>query len=128
MAKKNSGSDTPDGRGRFAAALRDAMGAQNKSQNDIAEALGVSQSMVSYWCKGRSAPEPDKVFSLERLLRCTAGELSQHLGYLPITEGRPPPDIEAAVMASADLTPTGKRTALEVIRALMDYHRPRRGR
>lgn len=60
------------------ALLRDA------TQAAVAARVGVSPQLVSDWKRGRRRPAPGQVFALERALGAAPGELSRHLGFVPI--------------------------------------------
>lgn len=66
----------------------------SRSQTWLAAELGVHQTTVSDWEKGRNAPRPDKFADIERLLDLEPGTLMAAQGY-PVADGRPaqPPDL-----------------------------------
>lgn len=69
----------------FGRALSAALTRSKKSQTVVARAIGVSNSMISEWKLGRAEPgRPALTFALERELDTDPGELSKHLGYVPL--------------------------------------------
>lgn len=54
--------------------LRDLTGL---TQAELAEKLGVSQGVVSFWEIGRNLPEASKLPELARILGCTVDDLFQ---------------------------------------------------
>lgn len=72
----------------FGAALTRWLTMSGKTQTAIAKAVGVSTSTLSAWKLGQAEPDRYEVtFALERALGAPAGELSRHLGYLPLEAG-----------------------------------------
>lgn len=47
----------------------------NKTQSEIAEALGVCQSAVAMWETGQNAPRTDRLLLLSNILNCTVDDL-----------------------------------------------------
>lgn len=66
-------------------------------QDDLANAVGVSRAMVSYWEAGKRTPNDRQLASLSQLLRVPIGVL---LGY---EESPPAPDVAAMLLRGADL-------------------------
>jgi transcriptional regulator with XRE-family HTH domain len=77
---------TTDQRENFARALGRARAECGLSQRELAAALGVSQASVSQWLTGQSAPKPERVADLERVLRLAPNALARHLGFAPSDE------------------------------------------
>lgn len=73
-----------------------ARSASGFGQDDVANALGVSRAMVSYWEAGKRAPNDRQLTSLSRLLRVPTGVLLGH------EEPAPAPDIAAMLLRGAD--------------------------
>lgn len=65
-------------------------------QDDLANALGVSRAMVSYWEAGKRTPNDRQLASLSQLLRVPIGVLLGH--ELPA----PAPDVAAMLLRGAD--------------------------
>ena len=59
----------------FSKKLRHFINVKNKTQEQVADALGVSGATVSYWCKGERVPRMDKIDGLCKLFGCTRDEL-----------------------------------------------------
>lgn len=53
---------------RFAQNLRECLKASGKIQDDIIRDLGVSSSIVSQWCTGKTMPRPSRVERLAKYL------------------------------------------------------------
>lgn len=68
----------------FRRELKSARRKCQRTQSDLADAVGVSQTAISNWLRGRQVPPPDKVFAIEAALGVVPGGLSIHLGYLPV--------------------------------------------
>ena len=49
--------------------------ALNKSQTELAQEVGVTQSMVAMWERGASLPSAAKLPDIARALNCTIDEL-----------------------------------------------------
>jgi len=79
----------------FKEALTRAMG--NLPQVEVARKAGVAPSTLSTWLSGGGA-KPDQVFAVERALDLPPGNLSRHLGYVPVSE-QPVASVEAAIEA-----------------------------
>lgn len=102
--------DRSEIRRKFGQALRDVLAAQNRSQSDLAEALGISQSAVTNWILGRKEPQDFwMVFEIERALRVTPGTFSRILGFCPCDHGST--SVELAIL-DADHLPDRARQAL----------------
>lgn len=99
-------------------------------QRAIGEALGVSQSLVSYWECATYVPEPALVFKLEKVLQLEPGTLSATLGYMPL---RNPSSIIEAIEGDLELDEDSKSVLLHTYTAVaaqgrFNRNRPRRGR
>jgi transcriptional regulator with XRE-family HTH domain len=93
---------TADQRENFARALERALAECRLSQRELAAALGVSQASVSQWLTGQSAPKPERVAELERVLRLAPNALARHLGFAPSNELDGKPAMTVAEAAEAD--------------------------
>lgn len=72
---------------QFGKALAGAMARSGMRQVDAAGALGIGQTTISSWIRGLTQPsEPELTFALERALGLQPGELSKHLGYVPLPD------------------------------------------
>lgn len=65
------------------------------TQTDLAETLGVSQSVVSFWEIGRNFPEAAKLPDLARALGCTVDDLFRDPEYCECAESEPRPELNA---------------------------------
>lgn len=65
-------------------------------QDDLANALGVSRAMVSYWESGKRTPNDRQLAALSQLLRVPIGVLLGH------EEPAPAPDVAAMLLRGAD--------------------------
>lgn len=66
----------------FAAALRERLAAVPRKE--FAEAMNISDAMVSHWTLAKNTPTPEQVFAMEDALNLPAGDLSRHLGYVRV--------------------------------------------
>jgi transcriptional regulator with XRE-family HTH domain len=111
-------------RSAFAARFRAAVADSPMTQTEIAVALGLSEnsrSQVSQWASsGINPPRPPAVFELEALLDLPAGELSQHLGYLPAGHDIPECATETAIAADRRLPGWAKKTLLVQVREFIN--------
>ena len=93
---------TPEQRRRFGKALERARGECGVSQRDLATALGVSQASVSQWLLGQTAPRPERVAAIERVLRVRPDSLAQLLGYVSDDSRQLPAMVSVTEAAEAD--------------------------
>ena len=93
---------TPEQRRRFGKALQRARGECGVSQRDLATALGVSQASVSQWLLGQTAPRPERVAAIERVLRVRPDSLAQLLGYVSDDSRQPRGLVSVTEAAEAD--------------------------
>lgn len=91
----------------FAAAIEEAIRSR-ASVGAVAEHVGLSDDAVRKWTKAGAEPPPLTVFAVERFLRLAGGELSRHLGYVPVGAI----SVAAAIEGDADLTDSSKRILL----------------
>src|SRR5215217_3962318 len=92
---------TAEQRRRFGQALQRAREECGLSQRGLADALGVSQASVSQWLLGQTAPRPDRVAALERVLRMEPSSLARLLGQVPYDD-RAAPSVSVTEAAEAD--------------------------
>ena len=92
---------TAEQRRRFGQALQRAREECGLSQRRLADALGVSQASVSQWLLGQTAPRPERVAALERVLRMEPNSLAQLLGQVPYDD-RAAPSVSVTEAAEAD--------------------------
>ncbi|HEX6677772.1 MAG TPA: helix-turn-helix transcriptional regulator [Actinomycetes bacterium] len=93
---------TADQRENFARALGRARAECGLSQRELAAALGVSQASVSQWLTGQSAPKPERIAGLERVLRLAPNALARHLGPAPSDQQDQKSVMTVAEAAEAD--------------------------
>jgi len=72
MAESNSSDDFVR---IFAKRLRYFISYKEVTQEQVADAVGVSAATVSYWCKGERVPRMDKIDALCRFFNCTRDDL-----------------------------------------------------
>jgi transcriptional regulator with XRE-family HTH domain len=112
---------TADQRENFARALGRARAECGLSQRKLAAALGVSQASVSQWLTGQSAPKPERVAELERVLRLAPNTLARHLGSAPsfMPDGKPVMTVAEAAEADPRLGKREQRILAAVYRELV---------
>ena len=93
---------TADQRQNFARALGLARTEVGLSQRRLAAALGVTQASVSQWLTGQSAPKPERIAELERVLRLAPNALAKHLGPVPSDQPDRKPVMTVVEAAEAD--------------------------
>lgn len=71
----------------FRRSLGGAISRNGWTQAKLASSIGVSQPTIGNWLRGRSVPDANSVFAVERALSLIPGELSVHLGYVPVNRG-----------------------------------------
>lgn len=59
----------------FARRLRHYINIKEKTQEQVAEYVGVSPATVSFWCKGARVPRMDKVDALCKFFGCSRDDL-----------------------------------------------------
>jgi transcriptional regulator with XRE-family HTH domain len=92
---------TAEQRRRFGQALQRAREECGLSQRRLADALGVSQASVSQWLLGQTAPRPERVAALERVVRMEPSSLARLLGQVPYDD-RAAPSVSVTEAAEAD--------------------------
>lgn len=103
----------------FGVALDKVLAVRNLKQVDIAAALGTTQSTVSAWKRGHCLPDMETVFALERLLGLRPGQLSRHLGYLPLETETAKATVEDAIAQCTELDEAGAKATLMVYRTMV---------
>jgi transcriptional regulator with XRE-family HTH domain len=110
----------------FGQALRDAIAIRKMTQDEVSSAIGITQSAISAWVNGKSAPgDIDTVYQVEQLLELPTGHLARLLGYLPEGEVAPAADFEAVVMGDPLLSDEQKRGFLAMYREFTAARRRR---
>jgi transcriptional regulator with XRE-family HTH domain len=92
---------TAEQRRRFGQALQRAREECGLSQRGLADALGVSQASVSQWLLGQTAPRPERVAALERVLRMEPSFLARLLGQVA-DDRAAPASVSVTEAAEAD--------------------------
>ena len=59
----------------FGRNLKNMLEQRNMSQKEFAEAVGVSESTVTHWCKGVKVPKMSRVDVICKVLDCNRAEL-----------------------------------------------------
>lgn len=105
----------------FRDALKRALDESSLAQEEVAAALGLkSDSSISDWKHGRVKNlQPSQVFALEQVLGRHPGELSTHLGFLPLSAAG---TVEAAIIADRGLSPGFRRVVLDFYRSVRREH------
>ena len=93
---------TAEQRRRFGQALQRAREECGLSQRGLADALGVSQASVSQWLLGQTAPRPERVAALERVLRMEPSFLARLLGQVADDDRAAPASVSVTEAAEAD--------------------------
>lgn len=112
-----TGRATDEMRDAFASALRVAM--MGVRQSDLAGHVGLSPDAVAKWLSGTTEPQPRTVFAVERYLELAPGELSRHLGYVPVGE---PPAVLDAIERDPRLTPEARTILIGTYRSARRSH------
>lgn len=112
----------------FGNALRQALRVKGMTQEELAEAIGRKQPMISGWINGKRSPETtDLAFEVERAIGVDPGTLTVHLGYLPPEAVRTVASFESVLLADPGLNDDEKEMLLAGYRAAKK-RRNRRGR
>jgi transcriptional regulator with XRE-family HTH domain len=125
-----STSDPRARRRAFARELLDVMAVKSVTQRALAERVSLTQGAISGWCSGASEPVPAKVFEVETKLELPPGQLSRHLGYVPVDgeqhAGRQ--HYERVVLDDPALSNQNKRVLLTAYEAMVAPEANRPGR
>lgn len=78
-----------------------------------------SQSVISGWLHGVTSWEPEILFAVERSLGLRPGDLSRHLGYLPLDARSGPTTVEGAINADPRLRPALRRALIAAHREMV---------
>ena len=78
-----------------------------------------AQTAVSQWLRGTTTPDPEVIFAMERALGVRPGDLSRHLGYLPVAAKPSPMTVEAAIQADPKLPDKLKRALTVAYREMV---------
>jgi transcriptional regulator with XRE-family HTH domain len=97
----------------FGRTLADYLHAAELRAPALADAIGVTDDTVRKWINGAHAPDPATVFAVEETLGLPPGELSRHLGYVPVDA----PAVTAAIEADPGLSPNQRAMLTAAYRA-----------
>lgn len=110
----------------FGRALGDVMERRGISQTELAAEVGrvmgrkpLSQPWVSEIRRGIKTPPPEVAMAMEVVLEVTPGQLTRHLGFLPLAAA-PAVSVEEAVSADPLLDERGRRSLVAAYRALVE--------
>jgi len=67
----------------FGAQLRKFLDANGRTQQELADHLGVSKQIVSKWCHGLKVPRMGKIQSIAEFLHCGVGDLIDYQAKTP---------------------------------------------
>jgi transcriptional regulator with XRE-family HTH domain len=93
-------------------------------QDDLARALGTTQSSVSGWINGKYEPAAATVFTIEQSLGMDPGALSRPLGYLPVDPVSRSVTVEGAIAQNAVLDDEQKAALCAMYRVLAKRSAP----
>jgi transcriptional regulator with XRE-family HTH domain len=106
-------------RQRFAAALRQHMKVWGLSQEALAERLGTAQSAVSTWVNGKSIPNHERLFALERVFEVAPGTLASLVNRVP-TDVEHRCEVVTAVEENEILSRAHKDVLLTLYQSLLE--------
>ena len=115
-------------RQRFSAALRRHLKLWGLSQAALADRMGTTQSAVSAWAAGKSAPSPERVFELEKVFELSPGTLAGLLQYRAPEEKEHRCDIVKAIEENETLSRAHKELMLTMYASLIELDAGRRTR
>lgn len=92
----------------FGRALDEAMRAVPLAPAAVGAHVGISDDAVRKWVRGDVEPPPWRIFGVEQLLGLAPGELSHHLGFVPVGV--------ASVFAAIDADPSLNERDRKVLR------------
>lgn len=114
------------GASEFGRALQDVLERRGISQTELAAEVGrvlgrkpISQPWVSEIRRGIKTPPPDVAMAMEVVLDVTPGQLTRHLGFLPLA-ATPAVSVEEAVSADPLLDERARRSLVAAYRALVE--------
>lgn len=118
----------PDDAGRmarFGPAMAQAIADRNVEAGAVAHAVGIGAAQFDTWLQGSTEPWPTVVFDIEHVLMLVPGQLSQHLGYVPVA-GEPVDRPLADVVERSDLLGVEEKAmVVRLIRLLVARHQMR---
>ena len=94
----------PEGHARFRTLVMGRLAELGQPQRWLGEEIGahlgvkaVAQTTVSSWLSATTNPGAEQVFAMEVVLGFRPGQLSRHLGYLPVDARHEAPTTEGAI-------------------------------
>lgn len=72
----------------FADRLRYYLKIKNMTQVELAEAVGVSQATVSFWCNGTKIPRPNKILDIANVFGIELNDLVEDRGPARIDQAK----------------------------------------
>lgn len=109
----------------FGRALHDVLERKGMSQTELAAEVGhvlgrkpISQPWVSEIRRGIKTPPPEVAMAMEKVLRVRPGQLTCHLGYVPV-EATPAVSVVDAIEADPLLDERGRRSLAAAYQALV---------
>lgn len=97
----------------FVAALNDAIHAAQITHKRLADATDWTTDYIRKITRGERIPKPQGVFALEEALKLRPGELSRHLGFVPVDAAG---SVVEAIEADPDLSSEARRHLLALYR------------
>jgi transcriptional regulator with XRE-family HTH domain len=104
--------------------LATALKERAMKQEDLARALGTTQSSISGWINGKYEPAAATVFHIEDALGLEPGSLSRPLGYLPVEPLAKSLSVEGAIAQSTELDDDAKAALSALYRVLAKRSAP----
>ena len=114
-----------DQRKAFGMALEAAMAAAEihsvaeLHRRGILAGMEKTQSSFAHWIRGESEPSRPEVLTLEEICQVEPGQLSRHLGWIPL-EASTDVTVEEAVLADSSISAANKAILLGLITQLRD--------
>lgn len=109
----------------FGRALQDVLDRRGMSQTELAAEVGhvlgrkpISQPWVSEIRRGIKTPTPEVAIAMEKVLRVKPGQLTRHLGFLPV-DAAPSVSVVQAIEADPLLDERGRRSLIAAYEALV---------
>ncbi|CAB5218043.1 hypothetical protein UFOVP209_44 [uncultured Caudovirales phage] len=105
----------------FGEALLAALMAAGLRPPDLVDVVSAStrdnaSNLIKNWVSGKNEPPRPTVTAIEQFLNLEPGDLSRHLGWLPVGAAQVP-TLEAAVLADSNLTGEQRRVLLQLLKS-----------
>lgn len=105
----------------FGIALKTAIDTAGAEPAEVGERAGTSADTIYRWMRGETEPKwPALTFAIEEFLRVSPGDLSRHLGYVPVAGAT---NLAAAIDADPRLTVEAKEMLRAAYRAAVKASR-----